>query len=65
MPADSLPMVRIVRKRGEVEEIVVGPTAGKTLVRVLLIVAVVALLVANVIQRDDFAAAVTAVKLWW
>jgi hypothetical protein len=64
MPSDSLPMLRIVRKRGEVEEIFIGPTAGKTLVRVLLIVAFVGMLAAGIIQRNDLAAIVSAAKLW-
>jgi len=65
MPSDSLPMFRIVCKRGQVEEILVGPTAGKTLIRVLLIVAVVGLLAAGVVTFSDVASAASAFRLPW
>lgn len=64
MPSDSLPMVRVVRKRGQIEEICVGPSMGKVIVLIAAIIAAAALLLADVVKWSDIASTASLIRLW-
>jgi hypothetical protein len=53
----------MVRRRGQVEEIFIGLSASKVLVRILPLVAGVASLVAGVVQWDDIVSSLSSFKI--
>lgn len=65
MPSDLLPMFRVVRKRGRIEEIVIGPSAGKIAVRIVLIASAVALLATGIVKWEDVASMAARMMLPW
>jgi hypothetical protein len=64
MPADSLPMVRVVWERGRVKEIEISPAAGKLLLRTLIVLALACFLATGVLTWEQIASASTVLKVW-
>ena len=62
MGVEQIPMVRLVRKAGRIEEITVGPSAGTTIVRILIVCVTAGLFTAGVLKWSDIT---TVIRLPW
>lgn len=59
---EPLPMVDCLWEDGRIKKVTVGPSAGGTIVKVLLVLAATGLLIGGVLRASDLTAAIPFLK---
>ena len=64
MASEHFPMLRLVRKAGRIQEITVGASLGTTIIRIIIVVAAIALLRTGALTWPDLLNLLRSLH-WW